>query len=58
MTYLDVSQKAGARYFSPPGSGSVVMLNLLRFRDTAVFPEGKEPDEPMTGREAYDYLTA
>ena len=53
MTHLDVTQQAGARFFGGPGSGPVVMLNLLRFRETAVFPEGKAPDAPMTGREAY-----
>ena len=53
MNYLDVSQQAGARYFSTPGEGPVVMLNLLRFRETAVFPPGKAPAEPMSGGEAY-----
>jgi uncharacterized protein (DUF1330 family) len=53
MTYLDVTQEAGARFFGGPSSGPIVMLNLLRFRETAVFPEGKTPDVPMSGREAY-----
>lgn len=53
MSYLEVSQEAGARYFTTPGSGPVVMLNLLRFRETAVFPEGKDPGHKMTGQEAY-----
>ncbi len=53
MSYLDVSPQAGARYFSTPDPAPVVMLNLLRFRETAVFPEGKDPGVPMTGREAY-----
>ncbi len=53
MNYLDVSAQAGARYFSVPSTGPVVMLNLLRFKDKAVFPEGKDPGVSMTGREAY-----
>lgn len=53
MTYLDVTQQAGARFFGGPASGPIVMLNLLRFRETAVFPEGKTPDAPMSGWEAY-----
>ncbi|TXF91722.1 DUF1330 domain-containing protein [Neolewinella aurantiaca] len=57
MSYLDVTQQAGARFFGGNTSGPVVMLNLLRFRDTAVFPAGKEPPIPMSGREAYQKYT-
>jgi len=53
MNYLDVSPEAGARYFSQPRKGPIVMLNMLRFREQAVFPEGKAPGTPMTGEQAY-----
>lgn len=53
MNYLDVSQAAGARYFSQPQGGPIVMLNMLRFREQAVFPEDKDPGQSMTGEQAY-----
>ncbi len=54
-TYLEVTQEAGAELFSRDISGELLMLNLLRFRqeaDYSDFPE-LEPDEPISGREAY-----
>ena len=53
MNYLDVSPEAGARYFGQPQQGPIVMLNMLRFREQAVFPEGKAPGQTMTGEQAY-----
>jgi uncharacterized protein (DUF1330 family) len=53
MKYLDVTNEAGARFFGSNTEGPVVMLNLLKFKDQAVFPEGKDPGHPMTGTEAY-----
>lgn len=53
MNYLDVTQEAGARYFSQPLEGPIVMLNMLRFREQAVFPPDKDPGQPMTGEQAY-----
>jgi len=53
--YLDVTQEAGAELFSRNISGEVLMLNLLRFRETADYSEFPElaPAEPISGREAY-----
>jgi uncharacterized protein (DUF1330 family) len=34
----------------------VVMLNLLKFRERAVYPDGRESD--VTGRQAYDLYAA
>ena len=59
-TYLDVTQEAGAELFSRNISGEVLMLNLLRFRELADYSEFPElaPDEPISGREAYQrYMT-
>jgi uncharacterized protein (DUF1330 family) len=36
--------------------GPVVMLNLLKFRDHAVYPDGRATD--LTGRQAYDRYAA
>jgi uncharacterized protein (DUF1330 family) len=36
--------------------GPVVMLNLLRFREKAVYPDGRPSD--LTGRQAYDLYGA
>lgn len=53
--FLDVSQEAGAAFFSRNISGPVTMLNLLRFRDVADYSPNPElrPDEPTSGAEAY-----
>lgn len=53
--FLDVSQEAGAAFFSRNISGPVTMLNLLRFRDVADYSANPElrPDEPTSGAEAY-----
>jgi len=34
-TYLDVTEESGRRFFARENKGSVVMLNMLRFRATA-----------------------
>jgi uncharacterized protein (DUF1330 family) len=36
--------------------GPVVMVNLLRFRETAVYPDGRPTD--LTGRQAYNLYAA
>ena len=36
----------------PGPDGPIVMVNLLKFKDKAVYRDGRETD--MTGREAYD----
>lgn len=53
--YLDVSQEAGAAFFSRKISGPITMLNLLRFREVADYSATPElaPDEPISGAEAY-----
>lgn len=53
--YLEVSQEAGAAFFSRNISGEVVMLNLLRFRQTADYSAHPElaPAEPVSGERAY-----
>jgi len=53
--YLDVTQEAGAALFRRQIQGPVVMLNLLRLRDIADYSSNPDiaPDEPISGREAY-----
>ena len=53
--FLEVSQEAGAAFFSRNISGPVTMLNLLRFREVADYSAHPElaPDEPISGAEAY-----
>lgn len=54
--YLDVSQEAGAAFFSRNISGPVTMLNLLRFRDVADYSADPQlkPVHPITGAEAFE----
>jgi uncharacterized protein (DUF1330 family) len=53
--YLDVSQEAGRAFFMRGLSGSVVMLNLLRFREQADYSANPElaPKEAISGAAAY-----
>ncbi|MCA9933936.1 MAG: DUF1330 domain-containing protein [Ardenticatenaceae bacterium] len=53
--FLNVTQEAGAAFFSRNISGPITMLNLLRFRDVADYSASPElaPDEPISGAEAY-----
>lgn len=53
--YLEVTQEAGAAFFSQNISGPVTMLNLLRFRDVADYSAHPDlmPDKPISGAEAY-----
>lgn len=53
--YLDVSDAQGAAFFGTPDEGPVVMLNLLRFRETADYAHAPDlaPHTPISGREAY-----
>ncbi|MCX6139903.1 MAG: DUF1330 domain-containing protein [Candidatus Kapabacteria bacterium] len=53
--YLTPTQESGRKFFMRKISGSVVMLNLLRFRDIADYSETPElsPPEPITGEAAY-----
>lgn len=38
-------------FFGSPEDGPFVMVNLLKFREKAQYPDGSEPD--LSGREAY-----
>lgn len=55
-TYLDVSPEQGAAFFGTPETGPVVMLNLLRLRETADYAHAPDlaPAGGCSGREAYD----
>jgi uncharacterized protein (DUF1330 family) len=55
ITYLDVTQESGRDFFMNEMSGSIVMLNLLRFRDVADYSGSPElnPGEPISGSQAY-----
>ena len=56
-TYLEPTQESGRAFFTRDISGSVVMLNLLRFRAIADYGESPTlaPAAPITG-EAADQL--
>ncbi len=52
--YPDEEQMKG---FADPGAdGPIYMLNLLKYRDTAVYEDGRETD--LSGREAYGIYAA
>lgn len=53
--YLEPTQEAGRAFFTSGIQGSVVMLNLLRFRALADYSATPDlaPDSPITGAEAY-----
>ena len=55
VTYLEPTQESGRALFARGISGSVVMLNLLRFRSIADYSATPElaPSTPITGEEAY-----
>ena len=58
--HFDVSPAAGVRFVQRRIAGSVVMLNLLRFRavaDYAAHPE-LAPASPISGSEAFDRYIA
>ncbi|MBS0389381.1 MAG: DUF1330 domain-containing protein [Proteobacteria bacterium] len=53
--YLEPTQSAGREFFSRGITGSVVMLNLLRFREIADYSAHAElaPSSAISGAEAY-----
>jgi uncharacterized protein (DUF1330 family) len=53
--YIEATQEAGRAFFSRRISGSVVMLNLLRFRVAADYSANPElaPGTPISGEAAY-----
>lgn len=58
--YLDVTQQAGQAFVQRGIEGPVVMLNLLRLRETADYTHAPElaPAVPISGREAFDRYIA
>ena len=58
--YLEVTQEAGAAFFSRNIAGEIVMLNLLRFRDVADYAGSPElaPQQEISGRAAFDKYIA
>ena len=55
-TYLHPTQESGRRLFSQNRKGPVVMLNLLKFRETADYSglENLAPANSISGREAFE----
>jgi hypothetical protein len=53
--YLDPTEAQGRAFFSRSIAGSVIMLNLLRFRSTADYSAAPTltPGTPISGEEAY-----
>lgn len=53
--YLEATTEAGAALYRREIAGEVIMLNLLRFRETADYSEYPElrPETPISGREAF-----
>lgn len=53
--YLEPTQKSGRAFMLRGIQGSVVMLNLLRFRDVADYSANPElaPASPISGEDAY-----
>lgn len=54
QVYIDPTQESGAVLFSRNISGEVLMLNMLRLRDTADYTATPElaPESPISGHEA------
>jgi uncharacterized protein (DUF1330 family) len=54
-SFLEVTPEQGAAFFGTPDEGPVVMLNLLRFRETADYSHAPAlaPPAPVSGCEAY-----
>ncbi|MCB0221844.1 MAG: DUF1330 domain-containing protein [Chrysiogenetes bacterium] len=58
--YLEPTDEAGRALFMRNPQGSVVMLNLLRFRETADYAATPElaPDAPISGAAAFERYIA
>jgi len=54
--YLEPTQQSGRAFVMKGMQGSVVMLNLLRFREIADYAANPElaPKEPISGAQAFD----
>ncbi len=53
--FLEPSQASGAALFRRNISGEIIMLNMLRFKETADYSANPElaPAKPVSGREAF-----
>ena len=60
QTYLEPTQESGRALFMRGIAGPVVMLNLIRLRETADYSASPElaPPAPITGAEAFDRYIA
>lgn len=61
MSHIDPTSESLAAFLGRGIEGSVVMLNLLRFRESADYSSSPElaPDNPISGKDAYDaYMAA
>ncbi|GEM_PF-61110 len=56
IRYLEPTQLAGMRFMQRGIEGSIVMLNLLRFRDVADYSANPQlaPEVPISGAEAFN----
>ncbi len=54
-SYIEPTEAAAKKLFSPNHKGPVVMVNLLRYRDVADYSEAPElaPEKTISGLEAY-----
>jgi uncharacterized protein (DUF1330 family) len=57
MSTLPLSRRQLAALEALPPERPIIMLNLLRFREQAVYPESR-PETPCSGREAYRRYSA
>lgn len=53
--HLHVTQEQGKNFYMRQIQGEVVMLNLLKFKETADYSDSPhlQPDEPISGKAAY-----
>jgi len=53
--FLEPTQESGAALFGRNISGEVIMLNMLRFKETADYSANPElaPEDPISGRAAF-----
>ncbi len=53
--YIEATQEAGKAFFQRQLAGPVVMLNMLKFRETADYSHAPQlaPEKPISGAEAY-----
>lgn len=56
IRYLEPTQQSGRAFMMRGIVGDVVMLNMLRFRETADYSANPElaPEKPISGAEAFD----